>query len=283
MDDATGLCRGCARTGEEVAAWQDAEPAFKLKVWSDLPPRRAALSLSAYRLPWSPDEIGRLIERTLRRRWGSWTLGPDGGQAPFRIGADDDAEIVSTPEAVTAITARGAIRLLKHPKTIAVAFGDASEVKGPKAVALILPRGRVVLGKGEAQPQGRPDVSAVCPAYRAMSLFDLGVAPQLAVRYYLRTDDQRPAASLHCGEAARVHDSRGADGAQDSPRAIHLIVETGLGRVEIFKPDAEWISSLSGARDELPDGWTLPRVFAPCALFYPDTCKSVDAFLDGHF
>ena len=84
MDEASGLCTGCARTGDEVAAWQDAGADYKLRVWRDLPARRAGAGVSCYRLPWSADEIGAVIERSLRRRWGRWVLGLDGAAGELR-------------------------------------------------------------------------------------------------------------------------------------------------------------------------------------------------------
>ncbi len=155
LDAATGLCLGCARTSEEVAAWQDADAAHKLRIWGELPPRRAGMALSAYRLPWSADDIAGMIERTLRRRWGRWVLGVEGASASFEIGPQEYADVISRPDAITAINARGALRLAKHQKTVAVAFGNAAEPGGPEAIGLILPRGRVEPAESRCACQGR--------------------------------------------------------------------------------------------------------------------------------
>jgi hypothetical protein len=34
---------------------------------------------------------------------------------------------------------------------------------------------------------------------------------------------------------------------------------------------------------ELPDGWDLRPVFAPCALFYPASRRPANAFVNGPF
>jgi len=44
MNDATGLCEGCLRTLDEIAAWGGLDDAGKRAVWKRLPPRRQALA-----------------------------------------------------------------------------------------------------------------------------------------------------------------------------------------------------------------------------------------------
>ncbi|WP_420392182.1 DUF1289 domain-containing protein [Acuticoccus sp.] len=43
IDDATGLCQGCARTLGEIAGWARMSAAERLHVIADLPHRRASL------------------------------------------------------------------------------------------------------------------------------------------------------------------------------------------------------------------------------------------------
>lgn len=42
MDEASGLCAGCARTLDEIARWSAMSDADKRAVWRQLPQRRAA-------------------------------------------------------------------------------------------------------------------------------------------------------------------------------------------------------------------------------------------------
>ena len=44
MDDASGLCEGCARTLDEIAGWSQLDAAGKRGVIAQLPDRRAALA-----------------------------------------------------------------------------------------------------------------------------------------------------------------------------------------------------------------------------------------------
>ena len=43
LDPATGWCRGCARTVEEIANWMRYTPEQREEVWTRLPARRAQL------------------------------------------------------------------------------------------------------------------------------------------------------------------------------------------------------------------------------------------------
>ncbi len=42
MDEASGLCRGCQRTLDEIAAWSALSDAEKLRVWKRIRARRLA-------------------------------------------------------------------------------------------------------------------------------------------------------------------------------------------------------------------------------------------------
>jgi len=287
LDEPTGLCKGCARTAEEVGAWPDADPEYKQRVWDALAARRTGLAMTAYRLPWSAEDIAAMIERTLRRRWGRWVLGVDRASLAFEIGANEDADIISRPDMLIAITGRGSIRLIKHHKTIAVAFGNAADPCGPDAIGLVLPRGRVDLRKGDGLARTGPDSAAIA-AHRDAQLYDLGLGDEIAARFCLRTNDSTLIDTLdrHEGETWRQAGASAAPAIQMAQP--HFIVETGLGRVETFGAQNPGGVGFDGENPddglaELPAGWTLPPVFAPCALFYPHSRKRAEALLDGHF
>lgn len=262
LDEATGLCLGCARNSEEIAAWAEADADFKRRVWGMLPPRRARQGMSVYRLPWTADEIGVFAEMTLRERSGSWTFGAYGASVSFAIGAGEGAEIADGRDAVTAITARGAMRLLKHEKTIAIAFGAAADPRGPEAIGLVLPRGRVSLRR-----EARLDEAAICEAHRSQTLLPLTNADNLAAQLFVRSLDSNP--WVGPTSAFALTKRAMTDG-------THAVAETGLGRAEVFMADGagdgpEFDFSLDRFAEarELPPPWTLDRVFALGALFYP--------------
>jgi hypothetical protein len=47
IDEASGLCAGCHRTLDEIAAWSLFDDGEKRAVWRALPQRRAALAAKA--------------------------------------------------------------------------------------------------------------------------------------------------------------------------------------------------------------------------------------------
>ena len=291
IDEMSGLCKGCARNGEEIAAWQHAGPDYKLRVWDNLSRRRASARLNAYRLPWASIDIACMIERTLRRRWGRWVLGLDGAYASFEIGADEDADILSCADRVTAISARGAIRLARHEKTIAVAFGNAANENGPDAIGLVLPKGRVDLRKGGTLTKVGPDRAAIAGS-REDQLYDLGILDDGPARIYLRTDDMALDSALDRSAGRLWRETLEELDPLIDPAKVHTIAETGLGRIEIFSrpicggdlmTKAELDIQRAGLTAALPPEWALPNVFSLCALFYPHGRKPASAFLDGHY
>lgn len=291
IDEMSGLCKGCARNGEEIAAWQHAGPDYKLRVWDNLPPRRASAGLHAYRLPWAPIDIACMIERTLRRRWGRWVLGLDGAFASFEIGANEDADILSCAETVTAISARGAIRLARHQKTVAVAFGNTANENGPDAIGLILPKGRVDLRKGGVLTKIGPDHAAIAGS-RDAQLYDLGIVDDGAARICLRTEDMALDSALDREAGRPWRETLENVDPLLNLAPVHTIAETGLGRIEIFSrpicgghlmTKAELNTNRAEPPAALPPEWALPNVFSLCALFYPHGRKPASAFLDGHY
>ncbi len=257
LDEATGLCLGCARNSQEIAAWAEADPGFKRAVWERLPPRRVRLGLNAWRLPWTAAEISGFVETSLRERSGRWKLGVEGASVSFAIAADEAVDISSTPDAVTAVTSRGALRLLNHEKTIAMAFGEAGDPLGPEAIGLVLPRGRVSL-----RNDIRPDEAAIVEAHRHDTLRPMS------------SDGGGVTARLYWRAAGAASEPGDAASALRAGRA-QLVAETGLGRAEIYAADGVGdgpafdlsAARLSEARDLRP-GWELDRIFALGALFY---------------
>jgi predicted Fe-S protein YdhL (DUF1289 family) len=256
LDEATGLCLGCARNGAEIAVWAEADAEFKRRVWEVLPPRRAQAGLSVWRLPWTAGEIAAFMEAVLRDSSGRWVLGAYGASIGFEIGAGEKARIESTADAVTAVTSRGALRLLKHEKAIAIASGRAADPLGPESIGLVLPRGRVSLRQG-----GRPDEDAIIEAHSRNTLIQVELAGSLSVRLHLRFNHL---------DASAQSEGAVADG------SLHAVVETGLGRAEIFKSEGDgdgpvFVLNARHAAEavELPPPWTLDPIFALGALFYP--------------
>jgi hypothetical protein len=142
--------------------------------------------------------------------------------------------------------------------------GDAEDeagVNGPQAIAFVLPRGRVRLGKSASLTPLGPDRDSILEQHRETTLYDTGLGAGLAVRICLRTADPLPA-------ARDLMSLLSTDGLNP---AIDIVIETGLGRAELFAPaNPRWLDThhLTASR-ETPPGWDLRPVFALGALFYP--------------
>lgn len=66
MDEATGLCVGCARTADEIAIWRGASPNVLQAIWAQLPARRAQLGIRIHRLDWAQADIQAFVAQTRR-------------------------------------------------------------------------------------------------------------------------------------------------------------------------------------------------------------------------
>ena len=87
LDEATGFCVGCARTGEEIGGW-GGFPAERLEqVWAELPDRRRRLGLGVHRLAWTAADLRAFVLDTLQPGGGTWTCGIHGAVAEFSIEA----------------------------------------------------------------------------------------------------------------------------------------------------------------------------------------------------
>ena len=74
MDEASGLCRGCGRSADEIVEWSSAEDSRRKAIWAALPDRIDALGILITRLPWGHGQIIILSQRvsTTIRNMGHW-------------------------------------------------------------------------------------------------------------------------------------------------------------------------------------------------------------------
>ncbi|MDX2265791.1 MAG: DUF1289 domain-containing protein [Hyphomicrobiales bacterium] len=250
IEAVSGLCLGCARTGEEIALWRDAGPEAQTRIWAALPERRAALDLRCYRLPWSAADIGAFIEASLRENAGVWMLGVPGAELAFAAAL---AQVGASEGVIAARAASGALTLVAHLKAVAFAIAHLPGPTRPNAVGLALPRGRVDFG-------AETGLRRITDAH-GEPLFDIGLGRR-AVRLAVRAGD--PALARHLGAMAGC--DLGATLHALGGERLDLIMETGLARLETRAALADVLdlSLLKVARDTSPD-WPLDAVFAPGA------------------
>src|SRR5262245_49762798 len=123
IDERFGLCRGCARSRSEVAAWAQAPREMIDRVWAALPARRAHMGLVMYRLRWSLDDLRAFCANSLRFGGGTWVAGVYGAVAEFCVRDGEVFALHVGDHIIRASSPRGAISLRLSDHVRALAFG----------------------------------------------------------------------------------------------------------------------------------------------------------------
>ena len=255
LDEGTGFCLGCGRTGLEVAEWAGADLERKRGIWRNLSARLDRLGAKIRLLPWSPAEIGAWAARQLAHEGGTWVIGVEDAAAEFPC---DPLVMVDPAAPGTCVIAHrpdGAFRLQLHEKLRAFSVDTGI---GRSVVALTLPKSRLSLPVATMLTPVGKDSQAIHAAHREMPLFDIGLGRKNC-RICIRSNDPKLATKL---TATAGQDWTALDGPAD------LIVETALARVELYRrrisPGGCIQASLPGA--PLPGGLALPDWAALAAI-----------------
>ncbi|MEO1264355.1 MAG: DUF1289 domain-containing protein [Pseudomonadota bacterium] len=192
LDEASGLCTGCARTGVEVAEWMTASAGDRAAIWDALPARASDMRLTRRLLPWSPEGIHAWARDQLRDASGTWMIGRGEAAGAFASDLTQPIDVADYGNALVARQDGAALRLALHEKTRAFAFGPAAS---PDLIVLALPKGRVSFAAAETLQALGPDEGAVGPDERRHDAFDLGYGVDGA-RVLLRTSDPGVRGSL---------------------------------------------------------------------------------------
>jgi len=274
LDDSTGQCLGCARTGAEVAAWSSLDESAKDAVWSKLPGRLASLSIRVRLMPWTADEIEQWVHATITSRRGTWVTGVPGAVAEFPCHEGRDISAAIQDGAVIGRAPDALFRLRVHDKLRAFAFTD----DGP--IVLGLPWGRVTLPVAQTLTALGPDRGAIDPKHSGQELFDFGVGRRCS-RFCIRTSDSAVVGKLQ-GLSGRpwsaVLSEAGKEIIAESPARV---VESELARIEVFSPiplpggkspsgaHTHFLPQFLASGDEVPPALALPDYAGPVAIFYP--------------
>ncbi len=287
MDDASGYCMGCARTGDEIAAWKDAGRDLHEKVWREVPARRAAMGRTTLPLPWSPDEIADVIHETLDEKCGTWVLGVPGALGEFLAEPEAPWSVQRDGMRVSARCGAHSLRLVVHEKTRALAINNPhGAADAPKAIALSLLKNRfsVPSNDGLALLEGA-DAAPVVPVAHdagddAGTLFDLGLA-RTSHRMSIRVTDDALAARLHDHLGAPLERLLADMGAELLAASPDRVIDTGMGRLVISgqipssdmhtpnAPHTHLLPEVIALGDDTPPEVVLSRHYALAALFYP--------------
>ena len=276
IEPASGLCLGCARSGDEIMQWGGAVEAFRTAVWAELPARRERLGIGVHRLAWTPDGIQAFIAWTLAPGRGTWVSGVHGAIAEFSIGAEDGLEVDVKGALLTAVTPLGALRFSLSPEVRAFGFGRTHP---PGIVVLAVP-GRVALAGRYGLVCRGPDAAALTAGGRAETLYDLGLG-SAAAQFCIRTglEDLQQALDAQLGQPwPKLLAAIGSAIVQASPSRV---VRNAIGRIEVFSPipppggvspagpHTHLLPVQLAVGGDLPPGLQIPAGFLPCAIHYP--------------
>jgi predicted Fe-S protein YdhL (DUF1289 family) len=277
LDDATGYCLGCGRTGDEVAQWITMSDSERDDIWQKLPERLEILGIPVRLLPWTRDEILAWARDTIVTRQGIWTIGAAGIAAEFPSSADREISVTQSDGALYAHAPGASFRLRIDDKVRAFGFAKTG------TVVLGLPRRRAALLSSSGIAALGPDTDAIDDLHRQHHLFDLGVGGT-ASRFCIRTDDEIVAETLSAQAGRQWREIAPLIGQQIRAAKPSRIVKTALARIEMLAP----AFSSSDTTDESPspilpaipipnaentEELTLPPYAVAVAVFYPSASR----------
>ncbi|ODA68275.1 hypothetical protein A7A08_00092 [Methyloligella halotolerans] len=273
LDDRTGFCLGCGRTGDEIGAWGGLDPTSQDAIWAELPQRLEALSVRLRLLPLMGGEFADWVARTIREGQGTWVTGVPGATAEFPA-FDQPAEVLHDGETVTASVPGARFRLRMHEKLRAFAFdGD-----GP--VVLGLPKRRAVLPLAESFTRVGSDEDAIAGENRSEELFDFGLG-RSGHRFCIRTGDPDFVSILDGAVGKDWADVLASLGAEITRASPTRVVESALARIEVLSdipspderspagPHTHFLPEFLASGDDAPEALKIPEYASPIAIFYP--------------
>jgi hypothetical protein len=228
----------------------------------------------------SPQTPLEFFDQQLADAETAWSVGSYGAIAEFMRDADEATATERGNDGITAVTARGGLRIRVHPDLRLIASESLTTESWSHRVALCLPREVCTMsGRTELTEIG-PDTEALRAEDREAVVFDLGLG-LLQVDACVRTADPSVVTALrrYAGKSVFATDS-GAIGVllQAGP---HRVFSSQVARVEVFQvipppdgksPDGPHTHLLPkllargrthAATEPLPEGWI------PCAYSYP--------------
>jgi predicted Fe-S protein YdhL (DUF1289 family) len=267
LDDATGYCLGCGRTGNEVADWLAMSDAQRDSVWAKLPERLRKLAVHVRLLRWTPGEIGAWAIETIAARRGTWTIGASASAPEFSCERDREVTVRQDGSDVVARTSSAALRLRFSDRLRAFAVTD-----GP--IVLGLPNRRAAIPIAPSFKKLGPDRDAVDQSHRNDALFDCGIGHK-NVRLCVRIEDPTLAEMLSAREGLQWCKVRTELGPELQSSTPVYIAESAMARIETFSAGAESALPdsasypLSENMFEQSAGQKLPPFASPVAIFSP--------------
>lgn len=286
IDDAHGLCIGCARSADEVAEWRSGTEAWRQSVWQAIPGRLADLGVSVQRLPLNSAQILDFIEDSVREARGTWILGVYGGVGEFNRDPEEAFELTRDGDTVTSVTDRAALRLTVGTAGRLLAIQSEPDA-APSAYCLAVHRSKLALPVANALTDLGPDRDAIRPKDRATRLFDFGLN-RVTARFCVRTDAPEMLAALENAAGLGLREMLSAAGADILKHSPTRVIESAMGRVEVETaipapggksptgPHTHLLPGHLAQNIEAGPGLAIPEAYAVGALFYPRSAAVPD-------
>lgn len=278
LDDATGWCIGCGRSGAEMDGWRAQSQTARQKIWYQIPSRLAQLGVTCRRLSWTTNDIRAFAASTLQEGRGTWVIGVAGAVAEFTAAQGEDVDVIVDGDDIVAHTRNGAILMTINDDIRALTFDPPDWTPEPRIVlAVKRERGRLPVAAGVSDLGG--DDAALFQEDDG-TLYDLGLGRK----------EGRLCVRLGDGAAQEVLDrATGLEFAQALPmlagplfaESPTRVVESALGRIEVrgqipppdatspHGPHTHLLPDHLDTGRALPVGMDLPRAYLPGAIFYP--------------
>lgn len=269
----TGLCVGCARDRDEIAAWRDLDPVHRQRIWNELPRRRWPKPVLWRLLPWTARLALDRLAFLSRVPGAAWSMGVWGAVAELVRAPREPLQTRFTGDALILRTRGGRMRLEPHPG-LRVFELDAGRDRATRLV-LAVHRSRLTAAPSVITELGA-DRDALVASARDHLLFDLGVGAACA-RFMVRTADPALIAALREALGQPLLDAPGLV-TELVARSPDRVVVTPIGRIEIDSPIGQpghvgphthMLPALLALRREIDPGLDLPPDYAPCASFHP--------------
>lgn len=280
LDQQTGLCLGCARTGEEIANWPSLDTKARFGIWKQLPSRHATQSKRVRLLPLTPDEILSWAAQTVEGCLGAWVIGTPGAVAEFMPASGQTPQVELKQQELTCWTDTGSFRVKRHDQLRAFTFEEA----GP--VVLGAARSAVNANSKTVFTELGVDSEAGISGYRSHLLFDYGLGRKFS-RFCIRTNKESLIAVLRDFEGQPWQTLMAAVGPQIISESPHRVVESALARIEVYaaipspsgrSPDGShthFLPAFLAAGEEISPSLALPDNAAPIAIFHPPRRQAV--------
>jgi len=210
----------------------------------------------------------------------AWSIGSFGAIAEFMRGTDEAVVLRRRDGAMTAVTARGALRIAAHDKLRPVASESLTAQGWSQRVSLCLPQDDGKMDGRTVLTEIGPDTEALRADDRTALLFDLGLGT-MQLNACIRTGDAAVVAALRKASGRSLFEPGNGVMGVILAANPHRVFISRLGRAEVYQP----IPPPDGKSPEGPHTHVLPRLlrhkrthpatefvpagFVPCAHFYP--------------